>query len=187
MNRPVAGRLHPSWWADVTPNSDGFFVIAQLAFWYNDDLKYAYSWRLSLSRVINPESAGKERNQLMRAVALALRELMKQTEADAVTRDLAAFITLALAEIAGSIDPSVAAWEKRGYWVKADRFRMEWDWAGRLGTAMHKALDNEDWLVVAQVSAQVAVKVNDTKLPQHHRLGTPWVGAWQRLQQVKIN
>ena len=42
-------------------------------------------------------------------------------------------MVLALEEIAVSIDVSVQAWEKRDYWVKADRFRMEWEWAGALG------------------------------------------------------
>ena len=35
-----------------------------------------------------------------------------------------------------SIEQSVAAWEKRGYWLKADRFRQEWRWAGDLGRRM---------------------------------------------------
>jgi len=75
--------------------------------------------------VINTENAGKERTQLTRAVVLALRELMRQTETNRETQDLAAFIVLALENIAATIDSSVEAWEKRGYWLKADRFRMD--------------------------------------------------------------
>ena len=41
------------------------------------------------------------------------------------------------------IDSSVAAWEKRGYWVKADRFRMEWAWAGSLAEKMRTAMRKE--------------------------------------------
>lgn len=135
-----------------------------------------------MSRVINPESAGKERTQLTRAVVLALRELIHKTDVDQETRDLAAFIALALATIAATIDDSVAAWEKRDYWVKADRFRMEWAWSERLGKAMRNALLNDDWPGVAQTSAQVMQKLKDVQVPQRHRLGTPWVGAWERLQ-----
>jgi len=75
-----------------------------------------------LSKIYSPESAGKDRTRLSKTIVLALRELMKQTEPDATTRDLTAFIVLALEEIAANIDGSVEAWEKRGYWVKADRF-----------------------------------------------------------------
>jgi len=134
-----------------------------------------------MSRIINTDSAGKNRRQLTRAVVLALRELMRQTDTSATTCDLAAFIVLALEQIADSIDPSVLAWEKRGYWLKADRFRLEWAWAGRLGGAMRTALLADDWTGVARLAAQVAEKLNGIQLPQRHRLGTPWVGAYAKL------
>jgi hypothetical protein len=137
-----------------------------------------------LSRVINPESAGKERTQLSRAVVLALRELMRQTDLSQNTSDLAAFIALALEEISQTIDASVAAWEKRGYWVKADRFRMDWDWSGKLGNDMRRAVLSEDWASVARISALVAERVGGVKVPQRNRLGTPWVGALQRLRDT---
>lgn len=135
-----------------------------------------------MGRVINPESAGKERTQLTRAVVLALRELMRQTDTDEHTRDLAAFIALALETVSDSIDSSVEAWEKRGYWLKADRFRMDWAWSGRLGSTMRQAVLSNDWPTVAMTAAQVAEKLQDVKVPQRHRLGTPWDGAWKRLQ-----
>ena len=137
-----------------------------------------------MGRVINTETAGKERLQLTRAVVLALRELMLQTSPDSHTRDLAAFIALALEEISSTIDVSVAAWEKRGYWIKADRFRMDWVWSENLGKNMRQAVLADDWIGVARVSAQVAEKLNGTKVPQRHRLGTPWEGAFKRLQQT---
>ena len=134
-----------------------------------------------MSRIINPESAGKDRTKLAKAVVVAIRELMKQTEPDAQTRDLAAFVALALEEITQTIEPSVAAWEKRGYWVKADRFRLEWEWCGNLGGKLRKSLLSEDWAEVAQLSATVAQKLGSIEIAKHHRLGTPWVGAWNRL------
>lgn len=118
-----------------------------------------------------------------RGIVLALRELMRQAEPDAHTRDMAAFIALALEAIWATIDSSVVAWEKRGYWIKADRFRMEWMWSEQLGKNMRQAVLAEDWGKIAQLSAQVAVRLSDVKLPQRHRLGTPWVGAWQRLSE----
>lgn len=134
-----------------------------------------------MSRVINPESAGKERTQLVRSVVLAIRELMRQTQADAQTRDLAAYIALALEAVAETIDSSVAAWEKRDYWLKADRFRMEWAWSQKLGSAMRSAVVNNDWGLVAVTAAQVAERLKDVDVPQRNRIGTPWVGAWDRL------
>ncbi len=134
-----------------------------------------------MGRVINPETGGKERTRLAKAVVLAIRELMFQSKPDDNTRDLAAFISLALDVIAGTIDSSVAAWEKRGYWVKADRYRMEWIWTSRLAGNMRQAILTEDWVKVAQTAAETAKRLNGIQVSQHHRLGTPWVGAYQRM------
>jgi hypothetical protein len=95
---------------------------------------------------------------------------------------LAAFIVLALERIAGTIDVSVAAWEKRGYWVKADKFRMEWVWAGQLAKKMRDGLRKEDWSDIAQAAAQVAQKLSKISVASGNRLGKPWVGAWDVLK-----
>lgn len=136
-----------------------------------------------MGRVINPDSAGKERTQLTKAIVLAIRELAKQTETGAEFRDLAAFIALSLEQIAEGIDVSVAAWEKRGYWVKADKFRMEWLWCGTYAEKMKTALLSEDWAGVAMVMTQTAQKFARVQVPAGNRLGRPWQGAWEELRR----
>jgi len=79
-----------------------------------------------LGQLINPDSAGKQRTQLTKAIVLAVRELARQTEPGPESRDLAAFIALALQTIADGIDVSGVAWEKRGYWFNATR--SPWIW-----------------------------------------------------------
>lgn len=135
-----------------------------------------------MSRVYNPDSAGKERNKLVRSVVLALRELMKQQSADETTRDLAAYISVSLEEISNTIETSVEAWEKRGYWVKADKFRLEWEWTGKLGKQLGEALRKDDWGSIALKSAEIAQRLGKVTIPEHHRLGTPWVGAWKQFK-----
>jgi hypothetical protein len=134
-----------------------------------------------MSRVINPESAGKERTQLSKAIVLAVRELAKQTDVTSEAKDLAAFIALALKNISEGIDISVAAWEKRGYWVKADRFRMDWIWTGQYADKMKVAIFTGDWGTVAMLSAQIAQKFGKIVISENHRLGKPWVGAFKQL------
>ncbi len=141
-----------------------------------------------MSRLINPESAGKERTKMTRAVALAVRELARTNPSANggqlnEARDLAAFIALALEAVAETIEVSVAAWEKRNYWVKADKFRMDWHWASQLGNQMREAATKEDWGSVAQVAMQVAMKVQSIKISDKHRMGRPWEGSWGRLKQ----
>jgi len=137
-----------------------------------------------MSRVINPDSAGKERGHLTKSIVLALRQLAKQTDIDGETRDLASFIALALLRVDATIDISVQAWEKRGYWVKADRFRMEWLWTRQSGERMREAVISEDWGTVAAVSALTGQKLGKIKVPERHRLGTPWVGAYNKLREI---
>ncbi len=136
-----------------------------------------------MGRVINLDSAGKQRNLMVRSVVLALRELSLQQTVSDLTRDLAAYIVLSLQAIASTIDVSVEAWEKRGYWLKADRFRLEWTWAENLGKSMEKALLRDDWQSVAMDSAKIAEKLTGVKLPKRHRMGTPWDGAWKKLMK----
>lgn len=134
-----------------------------------------------MSRIYSPESAGKDRTRLSKTIVLALRELMKQTEPNELTHDLTAYVILALEEIAANIDGSVEAWEKRGYWVKADRFRLEWEWAGGSAAKVRRALKEEDWGTVAVNAALIAQKLAKVTIPERNRLGTPWVGAAKRL------
>lgn len=134
-----------------------------------------------MGRLINPESAGKERTQLSKAIVLAVRELAKQSDVTGETRDLAAFIVMALKNISEGIDVSVAAWEKRGYWVKADRFRMEWVWTGSVADKMKTAVIADDWATIATLMPTIAQKFNKIVVSENHRLGKPWLGAYGKL------
>jgi hypothetical protein len=106
---------------------------------------------------------------------------MHQTEVDATTRDLAAFIGWALLTVAATIDKTVEAWEKRDYWLKADRFRMEWRWTEQLGALMQAAVLAEEWGEVASVTAQVAGKLGKVEELKRTSVEKPWQGAWQRM------
>jgi hypothetical protein len=136
-----------------------------------------------LSRVINPDSAGKERTRLTKGIILAIRKLAQQSEPGAESRDMAAFIALALTIISETIDVSVAAWEKRDYWVKADKFRMDWAWSGIYAEKMKQAVLIDDWGSVAQIAAQTAQKMSKVTVPEGNRLECPWVGAWKELKK----
>ena len=138
-----------------------------------------------MARVINLNNVGTERKRLTKSVVVALRELMKQQSPDSSTFDLAAYISLALHAIFKTVDQSVTAWEKRGYWLKADRFRMQWEWAEVDSLEIKTALLTEDWAIVALVSARVAEKLSEVEVSKRHRLGTPWVGAWDLLKELE--
>ena len=138
-----------------------------------------------MSRVINPDSVGKLRTQMIKGIVLSIRELARQTETGTETRDIAAFIALALKTISDGIDTSVTAWEKRDFWIKADKFRMEWLWAGSAAEKMRIAVLSEDWATVAALSAQIAQKFSKIQISPNHRLGKPWVGSYDQISTKK--
>ena len=134
-----------------------------------------------MSRVINPDSVGKERTRLTKGIVLCIRELAKQTAVTPEAKDLAAYIALALQAISEGIDVSVIAWEKRDYWVKADKFRMEWMWAGQSAGKLKTAVLTDDWPTVAMLMPQIASRFSKVVVSDNHRLGKPWVGAYTLL------
>ena len=136
-----------------------------------------------MSNIISTNTPGKNRNRLTKAVVISIRELMRQSEQNKKSRDLVAFIILALDAIAETIEKTVTAWEKRNYWLKADKFRLEWLWASRLSREMHIALKSDDWTLVIKIVVEVAQKLHKIQVSDKHRLGTPWVGAWDELSK----
>ncbi len=136
-----------------------------------------------MSRIIAVEGTGTERTRLCKSIVVALRELMKQKEPDAHSYDLVSYIAMALIQIDANVEKTVIAWEKKDYWVKADRFRMQWAWAKGTGEKMGEALERDDWAVIAMKSAMIGQKLSTIKVSENHRLGSPWVGAWKKYQE----
>ena len=138
-----------------------------------------------MSRVVNPDGVGKQRDRLMKAVTLALRALAGRKQIDDETRDLVAFIALALNEIHATIDVTCLAWEKRDYWLKADQFRREWAWAGRLAEKLERVVLGDEWQNLPGLMVELASHLEKVNLPKRNTLGTPWVGAHARLVQER--
>ena len=133
-----------------------------------------------MSRVLNPDNVGSERTRLTKTIVVAIRELMKQTEPNDTSRDLIAYLLLSLERIYETVDISVAAWEKRGYWVKAEHFRMDWDWTRILAERLRPAV--EDYGEIIPIAVKIAQALSQIKVSENHRYGTPWTGFWQILQ-----
>ncbi len=125
------------------------------------------------------ESGTTIRTRLSKSIVLAMRKLMRQTQPDALSLDLAAFIVLALGQIIESVDQSVVAWEKRDYWLKADQFRREWAWAERSHQTLGKAVLAQDWPQIIPVVAGLSQPLSKVQVSENHRLGEPWHGAWK--------
>ena len=140
-----------------------------------------------MGRVVNPERPGKIRERLLKVLVIALEEYQNLDGGSDQTKDVAAFIALTLEAISQTAERTASAWEKRDYWIKADRFRNEWIWVSMYGNRMQAAVLNGDYSLVHATATDILEFVNDIELPKRHRLGTPWTGAYQVLKKKSGN
>jgi hypothetical protein len=136
----------------------------------------------ALARIIRPESAARLRERILQSTALAIRHAATQSPGSSDRHDILAFIVMALHEIAESVDASAIAWEKRGYWLKADRFRRDWVWVEQLRLKLEKALRDEDYAAAGDGVGQLSGHLAGVKIPTRMQRTTPWEGSWERWQ-----
>jgi len=136
-----------------------------------------------MTTIKGSESGATARNRMSKSIVLAIRLLMRQNAPDASSRDLAAYVVLALEKISESVETSAVAWEKRDYWLKADRFRQEWAWCEHSADALARALRADDWKSAAQQLAVIGQRLSAVEVSENNRLGEPWKGAWETFQR----
>ena len=130
-----------------------------------------------MTQIINKSTPGKERERLSKSIIVTIRDFMRQQEPNEATNDMVAFVILALREISSGIEQSVLAWEKHGYWVKADKYRLEWQWAGEMSTKLQSEFKDKDFETIAGDLMAVMAKFSDIKVSDRHRMGKPWQNA----------
>ena len=134
-----------------------------------------------MSRVINPNAPGKTRNQHMRTLAELLRRLASKPSADEEAKDMAAAMVFLLRDIDDGIDVSALAWEKRDYWLKADRFRIEWEWAGQAAADIEDLIRNEAWDLLPRLMMDLFPRFASIRIKRLTREPELWRGACDQL------
>ena len=142
-----------------------------------------------MSRIVSTQSLGTQRTRLSKSIVLAIREILKKQVFDQEVKEMAAYIVIALMAINETIDAAIVPWEKRGYWVKADRFRLDWEWATKLSTKLKDEINNNNWDEVIPVLIEIGLKFNKIQVSERHRMGQPWVGALEEyeLRELHLN
>ena len=134
-----------------------------------------------MSRVINLESTGKKRSQLMRTCAEIIRRLSQKQEVDDEAKDMASTLVFCLRGIAEGIESSAQAWEKRDYWIKAERFRVKWAWPEASASNLEDIIYNQAWDLMPRFFAGLISEFSDIKIVKFTRKPITWQGAYQRL------
>lgn len=134
-----------------------------------------------MSRVINTNNPGKVRSNNMRTIAEILRRVGVKAEIDAEARDMFAALVFLLRDIHESALTTVNAWEKRGYWMKADRFMRDWEWSAEMASNLEDVLRNEAWDLVPRLLGELAPQTAEVQVKNLTRSTSAWRGAYQKL------
>ena len=140
-----------------------------------------------MSRVVSTQSIGIQRTRLSKSIVLSIREILKKQAFDQKVKELVAYIIIALIAIDETVEASIAPWEKRGYWIKADRFRLDWDWTVKLSKKLKSELNKNNLDEIIPVLIEVGLKFNKIQVSEKHRMGKPWVGAWEEYKLRKLH
>jgi hypothetical protein len=136
-----------------------------------------------LSRIIAVDSVGQERHRLRRTIAESLRRLAGKQTFDEESKDLAALIVFSLRRLEEGVDRTATAWEKRDYYLKADRFRLQWEWVEETAYALESALLLGQLDQVPEILVTMFPQFNDITVARYTRSPDLWEGCYQRLVQ----
>ena len=140
-----------------------------------------------MARVVRTQSIGTQRTRLSKSIVLSIREIHKKQKFDQEVKELVAYMIIAMIAVDATVEESVAPWEKRGYWVKADRFRMDWSWAKNYPSKLRKELNDNNWDEIIPVLIKIGMKLNKIEVSEKHRMGKPWIGAWDEYILRELN
>lgn len=134
-----------------------------------------------MSRVINTNNPTTVRNQNRRLIAEILRRLSQKPQIDEDGKDMVAMIVYALREIHEGVQQTIAAWEKRDYWMKAERFLRDWQWTNETAVNLEDVLRHEAWDLLPELMAELFPRFADIQLKSMTRSTDTWAGCYKKL------
>ena len=139
---------------------------------------------IASGRVYNPNAPGKERDRLLKVIIVTINELHNNHVGSEEFKDLSAFLLLSSRAVSRSVETTTTAWEKRGYWIKADRFRLEWSWLERHNERLDQNIYKGEWNLIVNVADEIHHHLGEIPLLKKHRYGKPWLGAYKKYKEM---
>ena len=134
-----------------------------------------------MSRVINTNSPTKIRNQHRRLIAELMQRLGKKQQIDDEVKDMSAAIVFSLRAIFETCETAAKAWEKRDYWIKAERFLRDWRWTQRLASNIEDVIREGAWDLIPQLLMELFPHFSDIQVKTLTKKPIEWQGAYKRL------
>ena len=134
-----------------------------------------------MSRVINTNNPGKIRNYNRRTIAEMLQQLARKPELDNEAKDMAATIVFCLRAIYDTAQTTAEAWEKRDYWMKAERFMRDWEWVKENAYNFDDVIRHEAWDLLPELLANLYPHFTDIQIKTLTRKPDTWKAAYKYL------
>ncbi len=134
-----------------------------------------------MSRIINIDSPSKRRNHNRRTIAELLRRLSQKSTIDDEAKDMTATIVLSLQDISTGVEQTALAWEKRDYWMKAERFIRQWEWTVQSAANIEDVVRNDAWDLLPELLADLFPHFADIQIKSMTRKADSWRGAYKQL------
>jgi hypothetical protein len=93
-----------------------------------------------------------------------LRRLIEKPQMDQEAKDMAAMIVYLLREIHEGVEQTVKAWEKRDYWMKAERFLRDWEWVKETAVNIEDVLRHEAWDLLPELLVDLFPRFADIQI-----------------------
>ena len=97
-------------------------------------------------------------------------------------KDMLAFIALTSEAVINSVRTTMGAWEKRGYWIKADNFREKWNWIFVFHESLIEVIQNEEWSKLSELICSISKYTDDVSIPKKRSYSEPWIGSYNKLK-----
>ena len=136
-----------------------------------------------MSRIIATDGPGKMRSQHRRTIAEAMRRLSQKPRLDDEVKDLTALIVFCLHRIADTVEQTTEAWDKRNYYLKADRFREGWRWVEPMTDQLSALVYEGRWNQLPDVLVQLMPYFADITIKKMTRKPSLWEGAYDKFMQ----
>jgi len=134
-----------------------------------------------MSRVVNTNGPGKRRNHHMRTCAELLRRLSQKTGFDDDSKDMLAALVYELRGIDDTLQEAVDAWEKRDFWIKAERFRHDWAWVTTAIQSLTNTIKTEAWAQVPVNMVELLPHFSSITVSKFTRDESTWRGKYKQL------
>jgi hypothetical protein len=134
-----------------------------------------------MGRVIRVEAPTQVRHRHRRTIAEIMRRLMEKSTLDAESKDMAATLVFLLRDIQEGVEQSAKAWEKRDYWMKAERFLRDWEWTAEMAANIEDVIRHDALDLLPELLADLFPYFSDIQVKTMTRKPEEWRGNYARL------